>query len=93
MLASTALAGSWTLHLQLLVGPYERWWFGGTVFFLCLGTASWANNFWISVKRNTTLHTKDIDPGEWFLQLSWETPKASEHARSLNQSIANFMAS
>lgn len=53
MLVSTALAGSWTLHLQLLVGPYERWWFWGTVFLLCLSTASWANSFWISVKRDT----------------------------------------
>lgn len=45
------------------------------------------------VVRGITLHTKDIDPGEWFLHLSRETQKASEHARSLSQSIANFMAS
>lgn len=42
VLASAGLAGAWTLHLQLLIGPYERWWLWGTIFLLSLGFVSWA---------------------------------------------------
>jgi hypothetical protein len=45
------------------------------------------------VVRGITLHTKNIDPADWFLHLAEETKKASDHAKSLSQSIANFMAS
>lgn len=43
--------------------------------------------------RGIRLNTKDVDPGAWFAQLSEETGKASTHARSLSQSISDFMAS
>jgi hypothetical protein len=43
------------------------------------------------VVRGITLNTKSVEPGEWFRQLSEETHKASEHARSLSQSISSFM--
>jgi hypothetical protein len=45
------------------------------------------------VVRGIALSTKSIDPAEWFARLSEETKKASDHARSLSQSIADFMAS
>jgi hypothetical protein len=45
------------------------------------------------VVRGITLHTKNIDPADWFVHLAEETKKASDHAKSLSQSIANFMAS
>ena len=45
------------------------------------------------VVRGVTLNTKSIDPADWFVRLAEETKKASEHAKSLSQSIANFMAS
>lgn len=45
------------------------------------------------VVRGITLNTKTIDPADWFARLAEEARKASEHARSLSQSIANFMAS
>ena len=41
MLAGTGLAGAWTLHLQLLVGPYERWWLWGSIILLAFGAVSW----------------------------------------------------
>ena len=44
------------------------------------------------VVRGVTLNTKSIDPADWFVRLAEETKKASEHAKSLSQSIANFMA-
>jgi hypothetical protein len=45
------------------------------------------------VVRGITLHTKSLDPAEWFVRLAEETKKASDHAKSLGQSISNFMAS
>jgi hypothetical protein len=45
------------------------------------------------VVRGIALSTKAIDPAEWFARLTEETKKASDHARSLSQSINDFMAS
>jgi hypothetical protein len=45
------------------------------------------------VVRGITLNTRTIDPADWFARLAEEAKKASEHAKSLSQSIANFMAS
>jgi hypothetical protein len=45
------------------------------------------------VVRGITLNTKSIDPADWFGRLAEETKKASDHARSLSQSLAKFMAS
>jgi len=44
------------------------------------------------VVRGIALSTKTIDPAEWFARLSVETRKASENAKALSQSIADFMA-
>jgi hypothetical protein len=44
------------------------------------------------VVRGITLSTKTVDPADWFVRLAEETKKASDHAKSLSQSIANFMA-
>lgn len=44
------------------------------------------------VVRGITLNTKSVDPADWFIRLAEETKKASDHAKSLSQSIANFMA-
>lgn len=44
------------------------------------------------VVRGITLNTKCIDPADWFVRLAQETKKASDQAKSLSQSIANFMA-
>ena len=44
------------------------------------------------VVRGITLNTKSVDPAAWFVRLAEETKKASDQAKSLNQSIANFMA-
>ena len=41
VLAGTGLAGVWTLYLQVLVGPYERWWLWGSMAMLGLGAAAW----------------------------------------------------
>lgn len=41
MLAGTGLAGAWTLHLQLLVDPYARWWVWGTIILLGFGAVTW----------------------------------------------------
>lgn len=41
ILAGSGLAGAWTLHLQLLVGPYERWWLWGSIMMLGLGAVAW----------------------------------------------------
>ena len=43
------------------------------------------------VVRGITLNTKPVDPAEWFRQLTEETRKASEHAKSLSQSLTAFM--
>jgi hypothetical protein len=45
------------------------------------------------IVRGITLNTKSLDPAEWFAELSAETQKTAEHAKSLSQSIAAFMAS
>jgi hypothetical protein len=45
------------------------------------------------VVRGITLNTKSIDPADWFGRLAAETKNASEHAQSLSQSLAKFMAS
>jgi hypothetical protein len=44
------------------------------------------------VVRGVTLNTKSIDPADWFVRLAEETKKASEHVKSLSQSIAKFMS-
>ena len=44
------------------------------------------------VVRGITLNTKNVNPAEWFLKLAEETQKATEHAKSLSQSLANFMS-
>jgi hypothetical protein len=44
------------------------------------------------VVRGITLNTKSIDPADWFGRLTAETKKASDHAQSLSQSLAKFMA-
>jgi hypothetical protein len=45
------------------------------------------------VVRGITLSTKSIDPADWFGRLAAETKKGSDHAKSLSQSLAKFMAS
>jgi hypothetical protein len=45
------------------------------------------------VVRGITLNTKSIDPADWFGRLAAETKKASDHAKSLSESLAKFMAS
>ena len=45
------------------------------------------------VVRGIALNTRTVDPAEWFVQLVEETRKASDHARSLSQSLTDFMAS
>jgi len=45
------------------------------------------------VVRGITLNTKNVDPAQWFTQLSEETMKTTEHARSFNQSLSSFMSS
>jgi hypothetical protein len=43
------------------------------------------------VVRGITLNTRLVAPAEWFRQLTEETRKASEHAKSLSQSLNSFM--
>lgn len=43
------------------------------------------------VVRGITLNTRDVDPAEWFRRLAEETHQASQHAKSLSQSINRFM--
>ena len=43
------------------------------------------------VVRGITLNTKAVDPAEWFRRLGEETRQASEHAKSLSESITRFM--
>jgi hypothetical protein len=45
------------------------------------------------VVRGITLNTRSLDPADWFARLAEETKQASAHAKSLSQSISNFMAS
>jgi hypothetical protein len=45
------------------------------------------------VVRGITLNTKNVDPAQWFAQLSAETLKTTEHAKSFNQSLSTFMLS
>jgi hypothetical protein len=44
------------------------------------------------VVRGIVLNTKSVDPAEWFVRLSEETKKISEHAQALSQSLSAFMA-
>ncbi len=44
------------------------------------------------VVRGIALNTRVVDPADWFGRLVEETKKASDHARSLSQSLAGFMA-
>ncbi len=43
------------------------------------------------VVRGIALNTKHVHPAEWFVRLSEETRAASEHARALSLSLAEFM--
>ena len=45
------------------------------------------------VVRGITLNTKTVEPGDWFVRLSQETRKASDHAQALSASLGAFMAS
>jgi hypothetical protein len=45
------------------------------------------------VVRGIALHTKDLDPGDWFARLSRETRETTAHAKALTQSLASFMES
>jgi hypothetical protein len=45
------------------------------------------------VVRGIVLNTKSVEPADWFVKLSEETKKASDHAKSLSRSLAAFMAS
>ncbi len=45
------------------------------------------------VVRGITLNTKSVDPAQWFAQLSEETLKTTEHAKSFSQSLSTFMIS
>jgi hypothetical protein len=45
------------------------------------------------IVRGITLNTKTVDPAQWFAQLSEETLKTTEHAKSFNQSLSAFMLS
>ena len=45
------------------------------------------------VVRGIALNTRAVDPADWFARLLEETGKASDHARSLSQSLAGFMGS
>lgn len=44
------------------------------------------------VVRGIALNTRAVDPAEWFARLMEETKKATDHARSLSQSLTDFMA-
>lgn len=44
------------------------------------------------IVREITLNTKSTDPAEWFTQLAAETQKATEHAKTLSQSLSAFMS-
>jgi hypothetical protein len=43
------------------------------------------------VVRGITLNTKEVDPGDWFAQLSRETRDTTARAQALSQSLAAFM--
>lgn len=45
------------------------------------------------VVRGIALNTRTVDPADWFARLLNETKQASDHARSLSQSLAGFMGS
>ena len=44
------------------------------------------------VVRGIVLNTKSVDPAEWFMRLSEETRKISDHAQALSRSLSAFMA-
>jgi hypothetical protein len=41
--------------------------------------------------RGITLNTKAVDPADWFARLAEETKAATEHARTLSESLNAFM--
>jgi hypothetical protein len=43
------------------------------------------------IVRGITLNTRTVEPAEWFRRLAEETHQASEHAKSLSQSLTRFM--
>ena len=43
------------------------------------------------VVRGVRLNTKSLAPADWFLRLSEETRKFSEHAQTFSQSLTAFM--
>ena len=43
------------------------------------------------VVRGVRLNTKSLAPADWFLRLSEETRKFSEHAQAFSQSLTGFM--
>lgn len=45
------------------------------------------------IVREITLNNKAMNPSEWFKQLSSETQKMTDHAKSLSQSLSAFMSS
>ena len=45
------------------------------------------------VVRGITLNTRDVDPSDWFAQVSRETRDTTAHAKALSQSLAAFMGS
>jgi hypothetical protein len=44
------------------------------------------------VVRGIALNTRSVEPADWFARLAEETRKASDHAKTLSQSLADFMA-
>ncbi len=44
------------------------------------------------VVRGIVLNTKSVDPADWFVRLSEETRKISDHAQALSNSLSAFMA-
>lgn len=45
------------------------------------------------VVRGITLNTKEVDPGDWFAQVSRETRETTAHAKTLSQALNSFMGS
>jgi hypothetical protein len=44
------------------------------------------------VVRGIALNTRSVEPADWFARLAEETRKASDHAKTLSRSLADFMA-
>jgi hypothetical protein len=45
------------------------------------------------VVRDIAISTKAVDPADWFVKLTEETKKVSDHAKRLAQSLSAFMSS